>query len=159
VDRWRRLTGKFERADLAELGTACTQLSFELRERRQRAPAEKLALADRIADALWRAGARLTPEPHGAATPENRLLRGATVAEAFGQWHERELRALRYVTIQRAAVAVLGEATEAWLHNMGLPHDERRYWLALGSDAGLVEQLLALDGARVANGCAYVRKA
>jgi hypothetical protein len=147
VDQWRRPSGEFEHANLAELGTACTALSFDIRERRQRTPAERLALADRVADALSRAGAHLTPEPHGAATPENRLLRGATVVEAFGQWHQTELRALRYVIVQRAALAVLGEAAEAWLHNMGLPYDERRYWLALRSDADLVEQLRNLDAA------------
>jgi hypothetical protein len=117
VDRWRRLSGEFENADLAELGTA--NLSFELREQRQRTPTEKLGLADRVADGLWRAGARLTPEPHGAATPENRLLRGATLVDAFGQWHERELRALRFVVVQRAALAILREDATAWLHNMG----------------------------------------
>lgn len=148
MDQWRRPSGEFEHAKLAELGTACTSLSFELRERRLRTPAERLALADRVAEALCRAGAHLTPEPHGAATPENRLLRGASVVEAFGQWHEKELRGLRYVIIQRAALAVLGEATEAWLHNMGLPYDERRYLLALRSDVDLVEQLRALDASR-----------
>jgi hypothetical protein len=145
MDQWRRPSGEFEHADLAELGTACTDLSFELRERRHRTPAERLELADRVAEALCRAGAHLTPEPHGPATPENRLLRGAAVVEAFGQWHEVELRALRYRTIQRATLAALGEDAEAWLHNMGLPYDERRYWLALRSDADLVEQLRALE--------------
>jgi hypothetical protein len=101
----------------------------------------------------------VTPEPQGAATPENRIFRGTTVVEAFGQWRETELRALGYIIVQRAALAVLGEDATAWLHNMGLPHDERRYWLALRSDADLVEQLLALDGAGFTNGCACARKA
>jgi hypothetical protein len=49
VEQYRRLSGEFEHADVAELGTSCTALSFEIRERRQRTPAERLALADRAA--------------------------------------------------------------------------------------------------------------
>jgi hypothetical protein len=80
-----------------------------------------------------------------AATAQNRLSRDASVLAAFGQCHEKELRALRNMTIQRAALAALGGAAEARLHQMGLPHDERRYWLARRSDPDRVELLRNLD--------------
>jgi hypothetical protein len=145
MSEWRRPSGQFEHFELAELGAACTRLSFELRLRKARTPDERLALADSVGDVLLRAGWHLTPQLHGAATADNRHLRGATITEAFGQWHEVELRALRYRTIQRAALAALGDGAKAWLDQMGLPYNQRRSWLAQRGEADLAEQLRALD--------------
>jgi hypothetical protein len=144
---WRRPSREFEQAGLAELGNACTRLSIEVRARTRRTPEERQALADSAADALLRAGEHLTPHPHGAMTPEFRRSRGGSIFEAFGDWHDTQARALRYVVIQRAALAALGEGAKAWLDQMRLPYDERHCWHAQRSDASLAEQLRALDEA------------
>jgi hypothetical protein len=145
MDQWRRPSGEFKDFDLGELGQACLRLSFEVRARKTRTRDARIALANSVGDALMRAAKHLTPEPHGAATPENRHLRGTSIVESFGQWHETEMRSLRYRTIQRAALAALGERAKAWLDEMWLPYDQRHGWIAQKSDCDLAEQLRALD--------------
>jgi hypothetical protein len=145
MNEWRRPSGEFENADLGQLGEACTRLSFELRARKVRTPEERLALVDGVADALLRAGERLTPKTYTPHQPENAAHKGNSITIAFGEWHQKEMRAVRYLTIQRAALRALEAEATDWLRETTAEPGRSRTDVAISSDEALLDQLRALD--------------
>lgn len=102
----RALTGEYENADLAALGKACSDLSFELRalKQPQRSAEERLAIVDRAAELLARAAGVLTPHDRMPGEPEWTLHKSefATLESAYGDWALQLICVDRHRAIRRA---------------------------------------------------------
>ncbi len=88
----------------------------------------------------------IEPSPYRPDTPKANIQRSlGSVAEVFGEFHERHVRNHRALTIMRAADWVLGERASQWHSNQGLRYEDRPYAIAIHTEEGLRRELVALD--------------
>ncbi|UNP28093.1 hypothetical protein [Lysobacter gummosus] len=123
--------------DLIELAAQCMQRSRELKERVQRTPEQRAALADDTAFLLTAAGSALDSSEYMPGNPEYASRsEGRISTTEFMRWHLRHIHNSRYRTYLRALDLAAGKSREAWRVDV-LIDGNKPDALAVESDEGL----------------------
>ena len=138
----------FRDLDLDALVTECQRIATDLQTRRKRTAESRARMADDVSALLRVVASRLGIQRGVPGSPEYAISTGGNLPEAYRQYYLEELARVRRAILDRAAALVLGAGAGAWIRSLGCGVDGDAFARAVGSDAGLLKQLQALEKLR-----------
>ena len=138
----------FRDLDLDALVAECQRIATDLQTRRRRTAESRAKMAEDVSALLRVVACRLGVQRGAPGSPEYSVTTGTTLTEAYRQYYLEELVRVRHAILDRAAALVLGAGASAWIRALGCGVDGDAYARAVGSDAGLLKQLKALEKLR-----------
>jgi hypothetical protein len=138
----------FRDLDLDALVGECQRIAADLQARRKRTAESRAKMAEDVSALLRVVACRLGVQRGAPGSPEYSISTSGNLPEAYLKYYLEELVRVRHAILDRAAALVLGAGASAWIRSLGCGVDGDAYARAVGSDAGLLKQLKALDKLR-----------